>query len=103
MNIEKFMDLEKEYQTVLALSHIYMLEILLKKPNEWHYHSDFPKMERYTFSRTSKCFSDRWKNIAPQGKRQCAKNLFWIEDGVDEMDKRAKKIRLSDRGKNALK
>jgi|TARA_R110002124_G_scaffold106778_1_gene258879 hypothetical protein len=96
--IDKYLSLEKTYNIKLSLSHIYILETLLNKPNEWLGLHDFPGIAGYTFSRSSQALTlpidtnpNRW--------RQWGKSLYWVDFKTEGKNK---KLKLSKKGVKIL-
>jgi len=96
--IDKYLSLEKIYDIKLSLSHIYILETLLNKPNEWLGLHDFPNITDYTFSRSSQALSLPI-DTNPNRLRQWGKSLYWVDFKIKG---RSKKLKLSKKGVKIL-
>ena len=101
-SVNTYIKLENIFKTNLSLSHIYILDKLIKYPNKWHNKKDFPLLSRSVYGRItmSLIYGKNEKNNTHQ---RHMKNLFWLEEKKSHYDKRIKEIRLSERGKNNLK
>ena len=96
--IDKYLSLEKTYNIKLSLSHIYILETLLNKPNEWLGLHDFPEITAYTFSRSSQALALPI-DTNPNRLRQWGKSLYWVDFKTEGKNK---KLKLSKKGVKIL-
>ena len=99
--IDNYMKLENIFKTNLSLSHIYILDKLIKNPNKWYDKKDFPLLSRWVYGRITMSLI-YGKNQIKNTHQRFMKDLFWLEEKRADYDKRIKKVRLSERGKNNL-
>ena len=96
--IQKYLKLEKIYNTNIDICHMLILETLLDEPNKWFNHSHFKDyLTRFQFSTTTKALSGNIKDSI-NNVRIHEKNLFWINKRPFKFDKRMHEFKISSRG-----